>query len=447
MTRFKKYITVILLASVALSGCIKKVDDVFSETPDERIAKVLTAYKGALMEAPGWKLFVYPAGLQSLDIEVGGLSYYITFPDSNRTVMVSDFNTETASIPKESSYHLKATQRPSIVFDTYSYIHVAADPDPSVSFSPAQAGGYGWGTDFDFSFEEVEPGDTLFLEGNFNHSEAFLVRATQEEIDAAFNGQLEHIVAVTDDFSSDNPFLFFPASDNSKIGVAFNAFLKRINFTFLSSSDLQTVSVPYSFTTYGIHFKFPVTVGGYTFQDMYWDDALDRYYINTGSGRVDITNSSAPLFPFYTLIGKYITAIVVPTTPLPGQSATFATVYDEIKLNLKNSAYNLDLTEIEFIFDDESKTMGMLVNVEQDGIPFIAAYVYSYTALTTSNITRFTRTGTNGNGSVVETEMAPLLDYIDNDDFELDYFTGSSPVLGQFTSQDNTDFFFTGNLE
>ncbi|MBL7698844.1 MAG: DUF4302 domain-containing protein [Chitinophagaceae bacterium] len=441
-----KYIPILILASLVFSGCVKKVDDIFPETPDERIAKSLNAYKSALMEAPGWKLFVYPAGLESQGIDVGGLSYYITFPDSNRTVMVSDFNSQTASATNESGYHLKATQRPSLIFDTYSYIHNAADPDPEVSFSPTQAGGFGWGSDFDFSFEDATPGDTLFLEGNFNHSEAMLIRASQEEIQAAFGGQLQHIVEVTEDFSS-NPFLYFPASDNSKIGVAFNGFLKKINFTFLGSSDLQTVSVPYSFTIDGVHFKFPVNVGGYTFQDMYWDEATDRYYINISSGRVYLTNSPTPIFPFYTLIGKYITAIVVPTTPLPGQSPTFATVYDEMKLNLKNSIYNLDLTEIEFIFDDESKMMGMLVNVEQDGIPFVAAYIYTYPALTTSNITRFTRTNANGNAIAVEAQMAPLLDYIENDDFRIDYFTGSSPVLGQFTSLDNSDFFFTGNIE
>ena len=78
---------------------------------------------------------------------------------------------------------------------------------------------------------------------------------------------------------------------------------------------------------------------------------------------------------------------------------------------------------------------------------FIAAYVYTYATFTTSNVTRFTRTDANGNGFWVEDEMAPLLDYIDNDDFKVDYFTGSSPVLGQFISQDNSDFFFTGNIE
>jgi hypothetical protein len=445
--KMRNLITICALTAFVFSGCVKKVDDIFSETPDQRLEKSLTAYKGALMGTPGWKLFVYPEGLISENIEVGGLTYYITFPDSNRTVMVSDFNAETAGVPKESSWHLKATQRPSLVFDTYSYIHIAADPDETVSFSPVQQGGYGWGSDYDFSFLEAEPGDTLFLEGNFNHSDAVAIRASQEEIDAAFSGQLKHIVEITNNLPKTTSFLFFKGSDNSNIGVTFNTFLFRINFVYLTSGQLQTVSVPYSHTTYGVHFKSPLSIGGYTFQDLYWDDALDLYYINTGSGRVNVNNSATPLIPMNQVIGKYVLTISVPDSTLPGQSATFAAVYDDIKFNLKNSGFNLDLGDIEFTFDDASKTMAMLVNVQQDGVPFIAAYVYDYTALSPSNVTKFTRSLTNGNGTAVEAEMAPLLDYIDNDDFEVDYYTPETPPLGQFISRDNPDFSFTGNIE
>jgi hypothetical protein len=316
-----------------------------------------------------------------------------------------------------------------------------------VSFSPAQQGGYGWGSDFDFSFTEASPGDTIFLEGNFNGSDALLIPATQEEIQAAFGGQLQHIIEATTSFSEDNSFLFFNGSDNSKIGVAFNTFLYTMNFTFLSGQELQTITTPFSHTTYGIHFRFPVTVGGYTFQDLYWDDALELYYINTGSGRVNITNSTTPLFPFSEVLGKYIVQITVPAEPLPGQSATFATVYDEIKFNLKTTGYNLDLINLRFVFDDASKLMALLVDVEQEGIGYVAQYVYQYTELTSGNVTNFTRIGGNGNAAAVEAEMEPLLDYIDDDAFKLDYYTANTPVLGQFVSQQNTDFFFTGNLE
>lgn len=442
-----KNITIcVLVLFVFLAGCTKKTDDLFPETVDQRLQKALDAYEGALMSSPGWKLFVYPQGLQNEGIEVGGLTYYINFPDSNRATMVSDFIIDMAATPKESGFRLRAVQRPTLIFDTYSYIHVAADPDETISFSPTNAGGYGWGTDFEFAFTETGPDDTMVLKGNFNQSDAYLIRATQEEMDAAFNGELAYIMQVTSDYSSSNAFLYFPATDNAKIGISFNLFLYRVNFTSLVNNQLTTITAPFSHTTNGIHFKFPVTAGGYTFQDLYWDDALQRYYINTGNGRADIINSDTPLFPFNSVLGKSITTISVPTTPLPGQSALFATVYEEIKFNLKMSGFNLDLQVMDFIFDDASKTTGLIVNVEQDGFPYVLQYVYSYT-LDNNGIASFTRTGMNGNAGLVEQDMLPLLNYIDNDVFKLDYFTGTSPLLGQFTSQDNPTFFFTGNLQ
>jgi hypothetical protein len=442
-----KYITIGILALITIiSGCVKKTDNLFSETPDQRLEKVLNAYKDALTGASGWKLFVYPEGLQSQDIQVGGLTYYLKFPDSNRVVMVSNFTIEMASVPKESGYRLKATQRPSLIFDTYSYIHAAADPDETVSFSPTASGGYGWGSDFDFSFVEVVPADTIRLEGNFNNSDAYMIRASQQEMDEAFGGALADIVQATSGYATSNPFLYFPASDNSKIGISFNLFLYRLNFTYVSGGELITIPVPFSHTTYGIHFKDPVSVGGYTFQDLFWDAALQTYYVNTGAGRVNVTNSATPLFPFHIVLGKSVSSISVPATPLPGQSTEFAAVYDQIKENIKNSGYNLDLNSMDFIFDAQSNSMALLVFVEQVGRPFILQYVYSYT-INSSNIADFVKVESNVNGTRLEQEMRPLLNYIENDVFKLDYYTAVTPVLGQFTSQDNPGFFFTGNLQ
>ncbi|HVG15474.1 MAG TPA: DUF4302 domain-containing protein, partial [Chitinophagaceae bacterium] len=269
----------ILFLFMLVSGCVKKSDELFDKTADERVSESLAAYQSALVAAPGWKLFVYPEGLKSQDIEVGGLTYYVKFGDNNRVTMVSDFVVPMALTTKESGYRLKAAQRPSLVFDTYSYIHAAADPDPEVSFSPTGEGGYGWGTDYDFSFTDAQPkGDTIRLKGNFNQSEALLIKATQAEITGAFTQQqLGFIMVATDNFSRNNPFLFFPGQSGIQIGVSFNLFLYRVNFSLLSNGALVTISAPFSHTTYGLHFKDPVTVGGYTFQDLYWDDARKSY--------------------------------------------------------------------------------------------------------------------------------------------------------------------------
>ncbi len=441
-----KQLFYIFFATLFITGCTKKTDDLFEDPADIRLAKVLAAYEDALMQAPGWKLFVYPQGLRNQDIEVGGLTYYVRFPDSNRTVMVSDFLLDMALVPKESSFRLKALQRPSLIFDTYSYIHVAADPDRDVSFSPAQANGFGWGTDYDFSFTQGAPGDTIVLKGNFNNSDAYMIRATEEEIADAFNGEMGNIMLATVNYIGSNNFLYFPATDNSKIGVSLNLFLYRINFNYANGNNFVTIAAPFSHTTYGLHLKNPVTVGGYTFQDLFWDAGLQVYYFLAAGTRVNIIDAGGPLFPFNQVIGRSLTTITVPVTALPGQSAEFTNVYEQIKTNLINSAYELDLGEMAFIFDAQTGMMALNVTVFQEGSAFLAQYVFSY-AFNSSNLTYLTLETANGNGSAVQNEMMPLLSYLANDLFKIDYYSAGGATLGQFTSQNNPDFFFTGTLQ
>src|SRR5690606_1177578 len=178
----------------------------------------------------GWKLFVYPEGRVSVGVDVGGLTYYLDFPDSNRVRMVSDCNVLMTADPNESGFRIRAIQRPSRVFDTYSYIDVAADPDETVSFSPLQAGGFGWGTDFDFSFTTAEPSDTMVLKGNFNQSDALLIRATAEEMNQAYSGRLAEILQHTESFAASPGFLYFPGTDQAPVGVSLNLYLYRIHF-------------------------------------------------------------------------------------------------------------------------------------------------------------------------------------------------------------------------
>lgn len=441
----------IYIAALALllAGCKKEVENIFDKTPDERITEVLNNFQSALVQDPGWKLFVYPQGLKNQDVEVGGLTYYVKFTNDNRVSMLSDFIIDMAATPKESGYTLKAIQRPSIVFDTYSYIHVAADPDPDVSSSPAPEAGFGWGTDFDFAFVETTAGDTIRLKGNYNNSDALLIKATSEEMNAAFNGRLAQIMDATSEYNTNNPLLYFNGTDNARISISFNLYLYIINFTFAGAgSELASIAAPFSHTTYGLHFKNPVTVGGYTFQDLYWDDALEIYYIQAGGQRVDIANSSVPIFPMYKVLGKSITTIRVPVDPLPGQSALYTNTYNTVKNSLLSSPYVLNLETMRFIFDDASKTMALVADVFQpsSNTRFPAQYVYSYT-MDNSGIAKFTSAGANSIGSQLQAYFTPLLDYLASDRFLMDYYTGSLPVLGQFTSQETPAFYFTGELQ
>ena len=444
----KKVLHYILILSVVLAACNKDTDMVFEETTDERIAKTLTGFQTALSQAPGWKLFVYPSGLKSQDIEVGGLTYYVKFTDANRVTMVSDFSIDMATTPKESGYRLKAVQRPSLIFDTYSYIHVAADPDPEVSSSPAPQPGFGWGTDFDFSFTETTVTDTIRLKGNFNGSDAIMIKVTKAEIDAAFAGGLASIVNRTSTYANATPFIVLPGGSNLKINVAFDLYLYVITFSYIDATgNIITINAPFSHTTTGLHLKAPVSVGGYTFQDVLWDPVNQYYYIMQGNTKVPLTTPATPAFTqsLTNVIGAAYKVISVPTNRLPNQSADFVTKYNAVKTSIKNGPYKLDLGDMDFEFDAQGKTMDLNVYVFQNNNQFLAQYSYTYTV--TGGLFKFNLVGQNGNAGLIVNDMSPILNHINTNTFQLSAVATSSGVLGQFNSQQSPAFFFTGILK
>lgn len=167
----KKYIyptyLLLLFLITGLSACKKNDPDYFGKTPTERSSEALSKYQAQLTNAPnGWKAILYPSG--------GGVYLFsIKFEADNKVSMLSDIDAETSTTSKETAYSIKQLQAPSLVFDTYSYIHLLSDPDPSVFGGNV---GAGYSSDFEFSFDKMN-GDSVTLIGNRNGSKLTLVKA------------------------------------------------------------------------------------------------------------------------------------------------------------------------------------------------------------------------------------------------------------------------------
>lgn len=446
----KNIIYSFLVYAISLTACTKKTDNIFSESADVRLAKTLTDYQTALTSAPGWKLFVYPKGLESQDIKVGGLTYYVKFTNNNRVTMVSDFDTAIAATPKESGYRLKAVQRPSLIFDTYTYMHIPADPDPEVSLSPTGSGGYGYGTDYNFSFKELTPKDTIQLEGNFNKSVAILVKATQTEMDAAFNNKrLRSIIDVTRAYQAANPFLYIEASPTVRVGIGFDFSHFLLSVSSVESGQLINKTVAFSYTTYGLHLGSPVTIGNNTFTDVYWDDVKKLYYITSGTTRIEFLTSPTPVISLSlqnSLGTQYSTISVPPNTVLPNMSPLFITRYNAAKSGMLAGPFGLSMYDMDFVFNGPLKVMSVNVYVYQGTVgPFLCQYIYSYT-VDASGVFKFTKVSQNGNAALVVANMNNILSYIENDQFNIVGYSTSSSFLGQLTSRQTPAFYFTGYL-
>jgi hypothetical protein len=231
------------LAAITVFGCRKKEDTVFDKSVDERLNETLAADQKALTGAQyGWKGFIYPAGLKG-----GVVAFYFKFSDNNRVEMFSDFDSASAITPMTASYRLKALQQPALLFDTYSYVHVLADPDASVN-----GGNYGagLGSDFEFAIDSIA-GDTIKLTGRFNKSNAFLVKATQQEMQAYYDKKYAN--RLFDNIKKYITYFKRLVVGDAQYEIQVNQVTRTITFTWVDGSgNVHTATTGYYYTPDGI---------------------------------------------------------------------------------------------------------------------------------------------------------------------------------------------------
>ena len=287
----KKYLSYLLLMIVAGFWSCKSEDSVFEQTADERINESLAAYQKELAEAPyGWKGIIYPG--------TGGVfSFYFKFNEQNRVVMYSDFAAESAVTPKESSYRLKSIETPSLIFDTYSYLHVLADPDGNINGGVT---GDGLKSDFEFSFAKDTLDDGVInLTGVKNQSRLILTKATQEESVAYAGG------GVGKSLLFNNIAKYLTYFKRITIGavqyeVTFNTTGRTIKLNWLDGTTLKTFTTEYYYGPSGIVFITPLVNGSQTitgFTDLTWNATNLSVGLTAAGVKTTVVAAAKPLQP------------------------------------------------------------------------------------------------------------------------------------------------------
>lgn len=267
----------IFLTILLFTACKKEDDNVFKQSPDERINEVLATYSTALTSAEyGWKGLVYP------DLTgASPFSFYFRFDTANRVKMYSDWDSTTFSTLQESSYRLKALQQPCLIFDTYNYIHILCDPDASIN------GGYyggGWLSDFEFILDSLS-GDTIKLTGRLHGAKAILVKATSQEAQDYYDRKRNW------EFDNMSRFLtYFKKLHTGKADydIIVSKLFRQIT---LVNSSLK-FKTGYYYTPTGIAFDKPLTANGETitgFEDVKWsaDNQLISLKINGANATIN----------------------------------------------------------------------------------------------------------------------------------------------------------------
>ena len=268
----KRILHLCLLLVLLLSACDKKDEIAPGERPDERLNQTLTDYKNQLVGAEnGWKAILYPEG-------GAAYSFFIKFNANDRLSMLSDINATSAATTLESTYRLRAMQQPTLLFDTYNYMHILADPDPRKSDGEVGAGKY---SDFEFSFESVTP-ETITLTGNLQGSRLVLTKATQDEASNFISKVAERVKA----FENLNNFTTYfkrLVIGNQAFDISVDTNFREITITYFEGGVARLFTTEYYYTESGIAFLTPFAGGGTTITD------LSTVQYNAISGNVDFT--------------------------------------------------------------------------------------------------------------------------------------------------------------
>ncbi|SEW20574.1 SH3 domain-containing protein [Chitinophaga sp. YR573] len=300
----RKQLLFIFLTITVLAACKKSDDDnLFGASPDTRLNDTLNKYQKILSGAEhGWKGLVLPDGLDH-----GVFAFYFKFNDSNRVQMFADYDSVSSITMKESSYRLKALQQPSLLFDSYSYIHILSDPDAAVN-----GGVYGEGlySDFEFSIDGMS-GDTMKLTGRFHGSKAMIIKATAEEEAAYYGKQSNRLIDNIDKYLT-----YFKRLTTGGVNydIAFNIFTRSAKFSWIDESGAEHVEITgFYYTPDGVAF-YPAVNGSITaFNNVTWSPSTTTlsFTVNGSAGTIKeiakptVIDKTAPKAWYNAVIGSY----------------------------------------------------------------------------------------------------------------------------------------------
>lgn len=421
---------------ILLSACKNEYETVFSESPDDRVRKVIDEYRTTLVNAEsGYKGIIYTGS-------GGGYMFYLDFNENGTVTMVSDFNLETADNPMDGTFVIKALQRPTLSFDTYSYIHLLADPSGEVN---GGENGVGLISDVEFAIEEFI-GDTVNVVGTQRNTEMILVEATQEEASEFLSGKLNDNITNTTNFLAANPYPYFEFSGGTQIAVDINQDNKTVTLFYRGSENsVEQITLPFSYSTKGILLKDVIQYDNIAIQELIWDESQQSFYVMQGNQKIYMQSSVIPVIPLVYSLGYLHNVIITDPTVITNLPAEFMDIYNEAKdLLITVGGYNLTLDGFALSFD-QTNTAIITYFIHNNTGDYQANYFYTKN-ISGNGLMTFTLTGQDGNASVIAIGLSSLLDYFANNSFAFNYEVAGD-VLAKVTPQQTPAAYFLGTLE
>lgn len=435
----KRILIYIFLLTGLMYGCKKDNDPILAD-PDTRLSAELEKDKALLLSAAdGWLATIYPKGGK-------GFSFYFKFAANGTVNMISDFNTTTAATPAESTYRLKALQRPTLIFDGYNYIHMPADPNSTVSGGSGTA--LGLTSDFEFAFIGVV-GDTVKFEGTFNKNPMSMVKLSSAQAQAILAGGLKKMI--DDANAAVTGKILYIMLDNKQVPVSLSVSGKSVSIAG------QTSSV-FAFGLNELKLKNPLKYGAYNFDKVYWEPTDKYFYFLNGNTKVKIEISPAPLPlettpALHTVLGSRWTSMQINVANLSDLSADFMAKYNTANAALgtyQNAGRYIEYITLLF---NPNGTVTFQIRYRNPSSPtsfFNADFIYNMALDANTGIAKFTLAAAPaGNANTIRTYVVALTDYFASANFKIAYIAASAPsgaTVGGFLNQNTPSSFFYGVL-
>ncbi len=414
----KKIFIYILLFQLAFLSCKKsEVEPLFTTSANQRAADAIATYKKQLSDAQyGWKAFYYPDGGNA-----GGYTFYLKFDATGKVTMNSDFDGINGysylgsgyNTAFETTYQLKALQKPTLIFDSYSYISELVNPDYN--------GGTGQLADLELAYQTVTD-DKITFTGNFNSTQMVLTKVTQTEYDALNKGYLK----TSFETGIKNIFYVapFPGGINAAFALDFTA--KQGTVYYLKDNSELSITSAFSITATGLHFKDPITIYGITFQDLTLDPVKKVYYLTLNGTRVDLVK-----VPFSSAMGSFGSIIYFDPTII-GQDANYKALFATINQNIKTQLSSLPNVQLYYVYFEYVSVgvWNLNFSIYSNSTRYNATYTYKVSQDTKGNYS-FVRSLTNANGSFLAKSTKPLTDIIETkgNTFNIDYDPANGSIV------------------
>lgn len=420
----------------------KKVeyDYIDDKTPDERSTEFSNHVRQTLLSAEnGWVGYMY------IPTNQRGYTFYFQFKENNRVIMYSDFTDTAMAKPKESSFSIRNTGIPSLIFDTYSYIHLPADPNSSTS---GGATGVGLSSDFEYSILKVTE-DSIILKGNLKNCDLTMVKINSAELALVKQGELATQIEGVVDYFSENQNNYVEVNEG-KLGINLTHGSRQISYQILrSDGTVSSFSGTFFYSVNGLKLM------DFVFGDIHFVEAImknGKFYLKDKAGKeYEMLQNRNPLTPLAASFkyGDTYKMIHIEGETLPaGVNSGWNNLYGDLVTRFNNASGRVILY-MDFVLQNSTKARVVIRYQATSGSQYTADAEYNYVidgdVITLSN---YVPSISNGNWNSRSSQIGEIVDYFKDRSFKIDWAEGTGEdVLGGLYPVDKPDDYFYGILK